>query len=121
MLVKDIVEKLELDVFSGKDHLEKEITGGIISDMLSDVMAQAKKGALWVTNQTHENVLAILFFKSLAAVILPGGLELDQDAAEKALEKNLPVLRTHLSAFELVGRLYALGIENQKTVIEQKA
>ncbi|MBN1482954.1 serine kinase [candidate division KSB1 bacterium] len=114
MLLKDIVEALQLTVFSGKTNLEKEVTGGIISDMLSDVMAQAKKGALWVTNQTHENVLAIVFFKSLAGVILPGGLQLDEQAAAKAIEKNLPVLQTELSAFQVVGKLYDLGIEKSE-------
>ena len=62
MLVKDIVNSLQLEVFSGKDKLDREITGGCISDILSDVMAQSQKGMLWVTNQTHENVLAVTFF-----------------------------------------------------------
>ncbi len=110
MQVKDIVDSLGLEVYSGEENLEKEVTGGIISDMLSDVMAQAQKGSLWVTNQTHENVLAIVFFKSLAGVILPGGLQLDEEAAQKAREKNLLVLLTDLSAFEIVGKLYELGI-----------
>ncbi len=110
MRVKDIIDSLDLTVFSGEGNLEKEVAGGIISDMLSDVMAQAQKGSIWVTNQTHENVLAIVFFKSLAGVILPGGLDLDVDAAEKAHEKNLPVLQTDMSAFEVVGKLYELGI-----------
>ena len=110
MLLTDVIDQLGLVVFSGEGNLEKKVTDGIISDMLSDVMAQAKKGALWVTNQTHENVLAIVFFKSLSAVILPGGLRLDEQAAQKAQEKNLPVLLTDLSAFEIVGKLYQLGI-----------
>jgi predicted transcriptional regulator len=110
MQVKEIVNSLDLHVFSGEENLEKEVTGGIISDMLSDVMAQASKGSLWVTNQTHENVLAIVFFKSLAGVILPGGLQLDHEAALKAKEKKLPVLLTNLSAFEIVGKLYEIGI-----------
>ena len=110
MLVKEVVYQLGLKVYSGEGHLEEKVTGGVISDILSDVMAQAQKGSLWVTNQTHENVLAIVFFKSLAGVILPGGLELDENAAEKAKEKNLTVLLTGLSAFEVAGKLYDLGI-----------
>ena len=110
MRVKEVVEKLGLTVFSGEEALEREVTGGIISDILSDVMAQAHKGELWVTNQTHENVLAIVFFKSLAGVILPGGMQLEEQAAQKAVEKRLPVLLTQHSAFEIVGQLYALGI-----------
>lgn len=110
MIVREIVDILELKVFSGETNLDKEIQGGCISDILSDVMAQSKKGSIWVTNQTHENVLAIAFFKSLAAIILPGGLELDKKAADKAKEKNIVVLQTDLSAFEVVGKLYDLGI-----------
>lgn len=110
MLVSDVIEKLGLTVFSGEENLDVEVSGGFISDILSDVMAQAKKGSLWVTNQTHENVLAIVFFKSLAGVILPGGLELDKAAAEKAKEKNLPVLLSKASAFQVVGQLYNLGV-----------
>lgn len=113
MLVSEVIEKLGLTVFSGQEKLEIEVTGGFISDMLSDVMAQAKKGSLWVTNQTHENVLAIVFFKSLAGVILPGGLELDKAAALKAKEKNLPVLLSQSSAFQIVGQLYNLGIGHE--------
>jgi predicted transcriptional regulator len=110
MQLNEIIDSLGLTVFSGENNLEKEVTDGIISDMLSDVMAQAQKGSLWVTNQTHENVLAIVFFKSLAGVILPAGLQLDDEAAPKAREKNLVVLQTSLSAFEIVGKLYELGI-----------
>ncbi|MDZ7316595.1 MAG: DRTGG domain-containing protein [candidate division KSB1 bacterium] len=110
MLVKEVVEKLGLSVFSGEEALEKPVTGGVVSDILSDVMAQAHKGELWVTNQTHENVLAIVFFKGLAGVILPGGHRLDDDAAKKALEKHIPVFLTDLSTFEVVGRLYELGV-----------
>ncbi len=110
MLVSDVIEELGLTVFSGAENLDKEVTDVVVSDILSDVMAHAKKGTLWVTNQTHENVLAIVFFKSLSGLLLPSGLALEPDAAKKAVEKNLPVLQTSLSAFQVVGKLYALGI-----------
>jgi predicted transcriptional regulator len=110
MIVREVIDALELTVFSGAEHLDVEVTGGVISDILSDVMAQAQKGALWVTHQTHENVLAIVFFKSLSGIILPSGLSLEETAAKKAAEKNLPVLRSNLPAFQIVGKLWDLGI-----------
>jgi len=114
MLVREVVEKLGLSVFSGEDKLDCEITGGCISDILSDVMAQAKKGHLWVTNQTHENVLAVTFFKGLAGVVLPNGLYLDDNAAQKAKQKQILVLQTDRTAFEIVGELYKLGVGRKK-------
>lgn len=110
MQLQEIIQKLQLEIVSGESHLDLDVTSGYISDILSDVMAKASKGSLWITTQTHENVVAILFFKSLAAVILPDGLQPDKIALDKAIEKNLPILLTHLSAFEVVGRLYELGI-----------
>jgi serine kinase of HPr protein (carbohydrate metabolism regulator) len=113
MQLREIVQKLELKVASGENKLDSDVTCGYMSDILSDVMAKAFKGSVWITTQTHENVVAILFFKSLAAVILPNGLELDKIALDKAIEKQLPILLTDLSAFEIVGRLYELGISGQ--------
>ena len=81
-----------------------------ISDILSDVMSGAAKGDLWITTQTHENVIAILYFKGLAGVILPAGFRPDDEALGKARDKKLPVLLTELPAFEVAGRLYELGL-----------
>ena len=110
MQLQEIVEKLQLTVASGEEKLDLDVTCGYISDILSDVMAKASKGAVWITTQTHENVVAILFFKGLSAVILPDGLQPDKVALEKAIEKQLPILLTDLSAFEVAGRLYELGL-----------
>ena len=110
MQLQTIVEKLEMTVVSGQENLGRDVTYGYISDILSDVMAKAPKGSLWITTQTHENIVAILFFKGLAAVILPDGLSPDENTLQKAVEKDLPLLTTNLPAFEVAGRLYELGI-----------
>ena len=114
MQLKEVIEKLNLKVVSGNNHLAVTVIAGYVSDILSDVMAKAKKGTLWITTQTHENVIAIVFFRGLAGVILPEGLEPDKIAFEKAQEKEIPVLLTDLSAFEVAGRLYQLGIRGSK-------
>ena len=67
MKVTDVVEKLSLNVFSGQEGLEKEVTGGYSSDLLSDVMGHAEAGKIWITIQTHKNVLAIASLKDLPA------------------------------------------------------
>jgi len=45
-------------------------------------------------------------------VILPEGLSLDETAQTKAVEKKVPVFRSRLSAFDLAGKLYALGLSS---------
>ena len=54
MTVREIAEKLNLRVFSGEAGLDREVTGGYVSDLLSDVMGFAKDGSVWVTLQTHK-------------------------------------------------------------------
>ena len=108
MKVSDMVKELNLKVFCGEAGLDREVTGGYVSDLLSDVMGNASEGALWITLQTHRNVLAIASLKELAAVILVKGFEPDEDTIEHSKEECIPVLGTDLSTFELTGRLYNL-------------
>ncbi len=108
MQVNDIVKILELNVFGGSQGLENEINGGYTSDLLSDVMGHADSGKVWVTLQTHKNVIAIASLKELAAVILIKGNEPDADMLAQAEEEGIPVLGSHEEAFEVTGKLYNL-------------
>ena len=44
MKISEIVEGLSLEVKSANVNLEKEVTGGYVSDLLSDVIANCKEG-----------------------------------------------------------------------------
>ncbi len=113
MQIQDIVTKLGLRILSGENNLTKDVTCGYISDILSDVMAKSAKGAIWVTNQTHENIIAIVFFKNLAGVILPDNLQPEESALQKAKEKSIPIFVSEYSAFDIAGKLYELGIRGK--------
>ncbi len=106
MKVSELVEKFGLKVFSGMAGLENEVNGGYVSDLLSDVMGNAAEGELWVTLQTHQNVMAIASLKDLAAVIIVKGFEPDDDTVEHSNEEGIPVLGTGLDTFEITGLLY---------------
>lgn len=106
MKVSELVEKHGLTVFSGFDGLENEITGGYVSDLLSDVMGFADEGQVWITLQTHQNVMAIASLKDLAAVVLVKGLIPDDDTLKHSEEESIPLLGTHFGTFEMAGRLF---------------
>ena len=108
LTVEEIVKKLKLRVFCGEENLNREVKGGYASDLLSDVMGFAKEGEVWVTVQTHKNVIAIASLKDLAAVILVKGNILEEDALNKAKEEGIPVLGTDGQTFETVGMVYDL-------------
>ena len=110
MNLKDIVKEFGLDVKTGSDHLDREVAGGYVSDLLSDVLAHADEGILWVTLHIHQNIVAVAAHKDLAGIILVQGRDPEKETVIKAEQEGVPIMVSSLSAFELVGRLYKAGI-----------
>ncbi len=108
MKVCDIVKMLNLSVFSGGSGLGNEVTGGYVSDLLSDVMGNACEGQVWITLQTHKNIMAVASLKDMAAVILVKGLKPDNETLAQSEQENIPILGTSLGAFEITGKLFKL-------------
>ena len=97
-----------LTVFCGQENLNREIKGGYTSDLLSDVMGFAREGQVWITLQTHKNVLAIASLKELAAILLVKGNKPEDDMLEQAMDEGIPVLGTDAQTFETTGKVYQL-------------
>jgi predicted transcriptional regulator len=108
--INEVRELLDLQVAAGEQGLDREVTGGYCGDLLSDVMANAPGGAVWLTIQAHQNTMAVAVLKELSAVILVNGLAPDEDTKRKADEEGIPILTSSLSAYHLAGRLFELGI-----------
>ncbi len=108
MKVKELIEKANLKVFSGENGLGNDITGGYTCDLLSDVMGHADAGHIWITLQTHKNVMAIASLKELAAIVLVKGAKPDDDTLQQSNEENIPILGTDLEEFEISGIIYNL-------------
>lgn len=106
--VRDIKNNLQLETLSGQQGLDRMVTGGYVCDLLSDVMGNSKEGQIWITLQTHKNVMAIASLCDLAAVVLINGLKPDEDTKVQSEHENIPILGTKATAFETAGRLYEL-------------
>lgn len=110
MHLTEIIKKLRLSVRTGAGLLEKEVSRGYASDLMSDVIANANEGDLWVTLQIHQNIVAVAVMKSLGGIILVNGREPEEVTRQKAEAEGVPIMVTDMPAFELVGQLFALGI-----------
>jgi len=108
MTVKELAEKANLKIFSGEQGLNNEISGGYTCDLLSDVMGHAEAGHVWITLQTHKNVMAIASLKELAAIVLVKGLKPEDETIQQSNEENIPILGTDLEEFEISGIIYNL-------------
>ncbi|MBC8530736.1 AraC family transcriptional regulator [Gehongia tenuis] len=110
MTLKDLLEKTDSELLTPDADLTREVTGCYIGDLLSWVMAHAGAGSAWITVQTHLNVIAVSTLLDLACVINPEGVEMEKVSLEKAMEKEVPVLRSAMTAYELAVKLHELGV-----------
>lgn len=106
MKVSDLISEFNLSIYSGGQGTGNEVSGGYVSDLLSDVMGFAREGQVWITLQTHQNTVAVASLKELAAIILVKGLQPDQGTIGHSNEEGIPVLGTSMEAFELAGKLF---------------
>jgi len=114
MKLKELAGRLNWELKTRNVPIEAEVKTGYASDLLSDVLANSIEGDLWVTRQTHLNIVAIAVMRDLSGILISSGAEPDPDTLEKAGEKMVPIFRTTLPTFEVVGRLYQLGITGER-------
>ena len=106
----DIVDKLNFTVKTATEKLDTEIETGYASDLLSDVIANSKEGDLWITLQTHPNIVAVASMKGLSGIVIINDRAPEEDTVKKAEDEQIPIMVSTLPAFELIGKLYAMGI-----------
>jgi hypothetical protein len=114
MKLTELIQKLNLSVRSAKSHLDREVTGGYASDLLSDVLANSKEGNLWITLQIHQNIVGVASMKDLAGIILVNSREPEPETLEKAEAEKVPIMVSEMPTFELIGMLYSLGVVGTK-------
>jgi len=108
--LSEVARKLNLALKTSTGGLDVEVTGGYASDLLSCVMAKARKGNVWVTLQSHLNIVAVATLLQLAGIIVTEGMTPDEATIQKANEEGIPVLTTSATTFSVVTRLGQLGI-----------
>ena len=71
-------------------------------------MGHSKEGELWITLQSHVNVVAIASLKELSAIVLVKGIEPDPAVIEKAREEGIPLLGCDGGTFVTAGKLFQI-------------
>jgi predicted transcriptional regulator len=108
MILKEIARHLDLQVLAGEKGLDREVSSGYCSDLLSDFMANGSAGCLWLTLQAHINVVAVALLVGAAGVVITGGRQVAPEICRRAEEEGLPLLATNCRTYEVAGRLYNL-------------
>jgi hypothetical protein len=112
MNLKDIIARFNLEIIDDSVDADKDISYGYCSDMLSDVMGNAKEQSIWITLQTHQNIIGVAVMKEIGAILMVNNRKPEADTVKKAKFQNVILLSTHLTAFEICGLLYGLGLKS---------
>ena len=65
-------------------------------------------GNIWITLQTHKNIMAIASLKELAAIVLVKGYRPEEDTVSESEAEGIPILSTSRQTFEMTGEIYEL-------------
>ncbi len=113
MTLNEIAGKLRLTSFTPEQEGEAEVAGGYVSDLLSDVLANAPSNGILVTIQVHMNVVAVAVHAGLVGVVFAAGRTPEQAVRDKALEEGICLYGSEETAFDIAGQLYALGLRGR--------
>jgi hypothetical protein len=114
MDLQSIVDRLELRLLTEpKDFTQIKPASGYASDLLSCVMAGAKKDGIWITLQSHDNIVAVAALLELAAVIITEDAQPESSTVARAVARNITLFSTPLSTFDIVGKLWEIGLRSE--------
>jgi predicted transcriptional regulator len=121
MKLEEIRRILNAEVIAGEEEMDKEVYYACGSDLMSDVLAFAKPGALLLTGLTNIQSVRTAEIADIKAIVYVRGKQPDAAAIKLAKEKKIPLLSTSLRMFEACGRLYMAGLRGVGEVEEKIA
>ncbi len=110
MNLQELTAALELTALTPGTSPAGELRGGYVSDLLSDVLANAPADGVLVTVQVHLNVVAVAVHAGLKAVIFALDRRPEEAVVQRAVQEGIALFCSALPAFEIVGRLYQHGL-----------
>ncbi len=113
MTLQEIITRLSLTVLTeGRDFSQIVPSSGYTSDLLSCVMAGARRQGIWVTLQAHANIVAVAALLDLSAIIITEGAQPDAETIARANAEGIPLLSTPRPSFAIVGQLWEMGLRD---------
>jgi predicted transcriptional regulator len=111
MKLKEIRSLLDCDVICGEDQLEADVQSAFAADMMSDVLAFSRSGAVLVTGLTSLQSVHTADVADLAAIVFIHDKRPGMAVVEVARQKKIPLLTTRRLMFEVCGVLFGHGLK----------
>jgi hypothetical protein len=107
MTIREAAQALGAEIIQDEFD-DVNLRGAYTSDLLSDVMANAKDGGALITIQAHKNTVAVATLVNITAIIVCNNRPVPDDMLSSAKEESIAILLTKENQFTVSGKLYGL-------------
>ena len=107
MTIREAAATLEAEILHDQFE-DAELSGAYTSDLLSDALANCKKGGALITIQAHKNTVAVATVADISAIIICNSRPVPEDMLTAAKEHGIAVLLTGENQFTVSGKLYGM-------------
>ena len=91
-----------------------EVSVGLASDVLSQILSHALRGCVLVTTQHSLNLIAVASHTKIAAIIITSGYRPGAEALARAQEEGIGLYTAPMETFDVAGSLYRMGITGRQ-------
>ena len=110
MTLHEVKNILDCIIINGEEHLDIEVEMACGSDLMSDVLAFTKSGALLLTGLVNAQSVRAAIVADIKAIVYVRGKVPDKKIINIAKENDIPLLSTNMYMFEACGNLYKHGL-----------
>jgi len=111
MLLSEIIDLLTCEVFTADEEpADVVIEYGCASDLMSDVLAFSRTGAVLLTGLVNVQTIQTAFVAEIRASVFVRGKKPDPGVIALAKNKKIPLVGTPYSMYESCGILYMKGL-----------
>ncbi len=115
MKLSEIIKYVQGRVLNPDVVIDYEIIGGCGADLMSDVLAVVKPGAVLLTGLCNVQVVRTAQMADVRAIVFLRGKQPTREMIELATQENIPLISSRKGMFELCGRLYCAGLHSFET------
>ena len=110
MTLKEIVKILRCQILVGEEDLDTEVKMGCGCDLMSDVLAFVKPGAMLLTGLNNPQAVRTAEMSEVKVICFVRGKQPNEEVIALARENGIILLTTALPLFEACGKLYKNGL-----------
>ncbi len=109
MKVKEIVKIVDGRVICG-NNLEKDLSTGCSSDLMSDILTLEPVNAVLITGLANIQAIRTAEMADISFILFVRDKQISKEMIQLASDSNITLLETGLSMFNVCGRLFKAGL-----------